>query len=204
MTDLSASSASTRRGALNKRDLILDETLILAGNFGYRGFSLSDLAARCGLTKQGVMHYFPTKDRLVLALLDERDASLEADLLGLLAAGGYGEAESGARARAVLRDSLEQLVAQMALTPDLIKLHIVLRAEAIDPDHPAAGYFVRRDRATLDWLALRLTPFSDHPTSLARHILATMLGLQQQWLQEGQGFDLPGEWRSALATLLPE
>jgi AcrR family transcriptional regulator len=187
----------------SRRDQILDECLFLAGQRGYHGFSLQDLAERCKLTKQGVLHYFPSKDRLLLALLDERDASIEADLLGLLSSGGFEVADSPEASRAIFRESLARVIEHMAAAPDLIRLHVVLRAEAINSEHPASAYFLQRDRATLAWLAERAAPFCEHAVSTSRQILALMIGLQQQWLQEDRGFDLAAEWRCALAILLP-
>jgi AcrR family transcriptional regulator len=150
------------------------------------------------------LHYFPSKEALILALLDERDASIEADLLELLASKGFDEARHSSTKLAIFRESLANVVRIMVRSPDLIRLHVVLRAEAIDPAHPASSYFKQRDRGTLTWLAQRAAPFSVDAQTLARCILATMIGLQQLWLQEGMMFDLVEEWRAALDRLLPD
>lgn len=186
-----------------KRDRILDEALILAGSCGYRGFSFKDLAERCALTKQGVLHYFPSKEDLLLRLLDERDASIEAELLALLDGSGFEPGAGDAKQLEVLREGLAKVIAHMTRFPELIKLHVVLRGEAISVDHPASAYFKARDQATLAWLSERLAPFVPEPHSKARQLLAALLGLQAQWLQEEQGFDLAGEWERALEALLP-
>jgi AcrR family transcriptional regulator len=188
----------------SRREQILDETLILAGQRGYNGFSFKDIAERCHLTKQGVLHYFPSKEGLLRALLEERDATIEADLLGLLASAEFETAEEPQHKLAIFRESLAQVIEHMVRTPDLIRLHVVLRAEAIDPSHPACAYFLERDRGTLAWLTERSAPFFGDAEASARHILATMIGLQQQWLQEQMAFDLAKEWRGALAKLLPD
>jgi AcrR family transcriptional regulator len=191
------------RSDSSRREQILDETLLLAGQRGYNGFSFKDLAERCGLTKQGVLHYFPSKEKLLHALLAERDASIEADLLGLLEAAEFEGTDSPDRKLAIFRESLALVIEHMAKTPELIRLHVVLRAEAIDPDHPACSYFLERDRRTLGWLTQRTAPFCANAQAAARHILATMIGLQQQWLQEQMQFDLAKAWREALTKLLP-
>lgn len=192
------------RSDQSRREQILDETLLLAGHRGYNGFSFKDLAERCHVTKQGILHYFPSKEQLLRALLEERDASIEADLLGLLASGDFETIEDLSQKLAVFRESLAQVIENMARTPELIRLHVVLRAEAIDPDHPACAYFLERDRSTLAWLTERSAPFFDDARASARLILATMVGLQQQWLQEHMAFDLTQEWRGALIKLLPD
>lgn len=200
---MSSTMAEQQGKPAGRRDRILDEALVLAGHCGYRGFSFKDLAERCGLTKQGVLHYFPSKEDLLLRLLDERDASIEADLLNLLAATGFDAGSSDMRQLQILRDALAEVIVLMSRSPDLVRLHVVLRGEAISVDHPASSYFNERDRGTLEWLANRLTPFVSEPYSKARQLLAGLLGLQAQWLQEGQGFDLGEEWSLALAALLP-
>lgn len=196
-------SKKSNRSDQNRRNQILDHTLILAGQRGYNGFSFKDVAERCHLTKQGVLHYFPSKEDLLRALLDERDASIEADLLGLLAAREFEATDSSDRKLAIFRESLAVVIEHMVRTPDLIRLHVVLRAEAIDREHPACAYFLARDRSTLAWLTQHAAPFCADAEASARHILATMIGLQQQWLQEQMQFDLAKEWRGALAKLLP-
>lgn len=196
------SAVNFNRDVRGRREQILDAAFALLGEVGYRGLSFQELASQCDLTKQGVLHYFPTKPRLLFALLDERDASIESFLLDRLSASGFdGEAGSDG-ARAILQDSLVAVVERMIATPGLIKLHVVLRAEAMGSDHPAKDYFLKRDRATRGWLVQRIAVFEAQSMSLARQILAAMLGLQQQWLQEGFAFDLLSEWRSALAKLL--
>lgn len=41
---------------------------------GYRGTSIDAVAERAGLTRQGVLHYYPSKKRLYFALLHFREA----------------------------------------------------------------------------------------------------------------------------------
>lgn len=196
--------AVTRVHPASKRERILDETFILLGEKGYRGLSFKDLAERCALTKQGVLHYFPTKPNLLLALLDERDASIETYLLDELSAEGFESSQDPEDKRNILRQSLTRVVEHMAGTPGLIRLHVVLRAEAIGSNHPASDYFLMRDRATLEWLIHRMNGLTPAPASAARQILAIMLGLQQQWLQESYTFDLLSEWQQSLGKLLTD
>src|SRR4051794_13431713 len=57
-----------------KRQDILDQATALFGEAGYRGTSLREIAARCGLSHPGLLHHFPTKESLLLAVLEHRDA----------------------------------------------------------------------------------------------------------------------------------
>lgn len=201
---MAKSATPGQRAMENKREQILDEALILAGNSGYRGFSLKDLADRCNLTKQGVMHYFPTKDSLLVTLLHERDAAIEADLVDLLTSADFAICRDDDEKRKIFRICLIQVIENLLLTPAFIRLQVVIRAESISMEHPAKEYFVLRDQGTLTWLADRIGPFSLNAYSTARQILAVMVGLQEQWLQEEQDFDLVDEWRRALEKLLPD
>jgi len=75
------SDARATRGA-ETRARILAETRAVLGNLG-QDLTLSDIAARLGLTRQAVLYHFPTKDRLLaelalLGLIEEADAMIAA------------------------------------------------------------------------------------------------------------------------------
>lgn len=184
-----------------RRARILEETLRIVGERGYNGFGIQELADRCGLTKPGLLHYFGSKDQLLIALLTEVDASQEAELSALVA-----PIDAGASAAAqceLFRRALRTFVERSLAQPELIRLRVVLRVEAINPLHPAHAYFNDRERGTLAWLAERTATFSPNPTSTARQVMAMMAGLEEQWLREGREVDLLAEWDRALALLLP-
>lgn len=66
----------TRRGYAKgraKRIEILDQAMALFGEAGYRGASLRVIATRCGISHPGLLHHFPTKEALLLAVLQRRD-----------------------------------------------------------------------------------------------------------------------------------
>lgn len=197
----SISRSQTRAQAAPRRDQILDETLRIVGERGYHGFGIQELAARCGLTKPGLLHHFGTKEQLLIALLNDRDARHEAEL-GELFLEGFDAAASAIAQRDMFRQAFLAIVERSLAQPELIRLQVVLRAEAINPAHPAHAYFAAREEASLKRLSMRVAAFSAHPRSTARQILAMMAGLYEQWLREGEGFDLMSEWDRALAILL--
>nr|MYU47886.1 TetR family transcriptional regulator [Streptomyces sp. SID7803] len=57
-----------------KREEILDQAMAMFGEAGYRGASLRVIATRCGISHPGLLHHFPTKESLLLAVLEHRDA----------------------------------------------------------------------------------------------------------------------------------
>ena len=56
-----------------KRAEILDVALEVFAVEGYRGTSLRKVASLCNLSLAGVMHYFDSKEDLLVQILRERD-----------------------------------------------------------------------------------------------------------------------------------
>ena len=61
----------------NTRDHIIDSSLVLFAQRGFRGVSISELGVACGLAKSSVLHHFSSKAQLYSAVLDRVDTSLE-------------------------------------------------------------------------------------------------------------------------------
>ena len=170
----------TRRGKLS-RDRVLSAAVALLSEEGYRGASLASIAAAADLTQQGVLHYFPSKEALLLSLLEEKyhedgrrlSNSLDHEGLGILRA-------------------LESLVAHNTARPDMVKLFSALVAESLSLRHPAHHYFVRRYRKVRERMlrSLRVGQRSGEIRDdvdldrLVPAIVAVMDGLQIQWLLE--------------------
>jgi AcrR family transcriptional regulator len=168
-----------------KRREILDEAMALFGKAGYRGASLREIAARCGLSHPGLLHHFPTKESLLIAVLKHRDDVDGARLFG----GGTGlDALRG----------LIDLAAHNATRPGIVELFTVLSAEATSPSHPAHEYFVERYRTTVrDFERAYERARGDgtlragvEPAAAARQLVALMDGLQIQWLLSNHRIDM--------------
>ena len=56
-----------------RRAEIVRAALEVIAERGYRGASLAAVAEKVGLTQQGLLHHFPTKEALLVAVLEERD-----------------------------------------------------------------------------------------------------------------------------------
>jgi AcrR family transcriptional regulator len=52
-----------------KRSEILDQATALFGEVGYRSASLREIASRCGISHPGLLHHFPSKELLLVALV---------------------------------------------------------------------------------------------------------------------------------------
>ncbi|MBK3569494.1 MULTISPECIES: TetR/AcrR family transcriptional regulator [unclassified Streptomyces] len=175
-----------------RRAEIVRAALEVIAERGYRGASLAAVAERVGLTQQGLLHYFPTKDALLVAVLEERD---------------QWDAVPDSRWRI---DLLASLVEYNAMRPAIIQTFSALLGESVTEGHPARDYFTARYarvRASMagvlraeygDTLPNGLTPERTAPL-----LVAVMDGLQYQWLLDPESVDMPGAFRDFL-TLLGE
>ncbi|MDX3853639.1 TetR/AcrR family transcriptional regulator [Streptomyces sp. AK02-01A] len=184
-------SVEARRGYAKgraKRSEILGQAMSMFGEAGYRGASLRTIATRCGLSHPGLLHHFPTKESLLLAVLEHRDEVDEAWL-------SLGDPVGVDRLR-----RLVDLAALNATRRGIVELFSVLAAEATAADHPAHAYFVRRYRASVadarsayqqarDEDALRA---GIDPDAAAQQLIALMDGLQVQWLLSDCATDMAG------------
>ena len=68
----------------SKREKLLDAALALVAEHGYSALTLDAVGAAVGVSKGGVLYHFPTKDALVVALIEQLgdgfDAAQEAAL----------------------------------------------------------------------------------------------------------------------------
>jgi len=191
-----SASVSRRREAVDvRRKQIFDEAITLIGQKGYAGFTVQELARRCGLTNGGLLYHFGTKDQILIALLQERDRR---DALNVRLVGPVRQDTDQIDLKTAL-GLLRAIVARNSAQPGLVRLYVVLQADALDPDHPAHSYFQAREAAALEAIAKMFEAHTAQPHSVARRLLALMGGLEQQWLRANQAFDLVEEWDRAVA-----
>jgi AcrR family transcriptional regulator len=177
-----------------RRRQIIEVTTKLIAERGFWGLSMQDVADGCGLTVPGLLHHVTSKDRLLLAVLDHRDAEdgrALTDELGHDPRRGPGGAD--------LRRVCAALVRRNASQPEIVRLFAVLEAESLAPDHPAHAYFAARQEHTLAAFAA----LADGSVSVARQVMAMMDGLQIQWLRDPDGTDLVVEWEIVADVLFP-
>ncbi|TQN28405.1 TetR family transcriptional regulator [Haloactinospora alba] len=193
MTEPAPGPARVSKGE-RTRQRVIDSAVELFARSGYRAVSLRDISAEAGLTHAGVLHHFPDKQALLLAILTRRD---EMDAPLVLA--------EGLTARERLTNVLA-IVARNMRTPSLVSLYTKLSAEATDPDHPAHHHFVRRYETLRGCLVPAFAELLDEratvtPRLAVQQFLAVMDGLQVQWLLCPQSVDMPAAVESFLATL---
>jgi AcrR family transcriptional regulator len=171
-----------------RRDAILDAATTHFTRSGYAQTPMAQIAADVGITEPGLLHHFPSKKHLLLAVAARRfDFAVQwvADVP---------ETVDGVRALRALRN----LTAHFLEQPGLIELFVLVTAEAADRSSPAyALYSAQYERAVQDMTddfrqgvvdgALR----EDIDYSvLARRSIAVCDGLQLQWVLSGGAMDL--------------
>ena len=164
----------------NRRDEIVEEAVRLFADKGFRGASITELAERVGMTHPGLLYYFGTKQRLLHDVVHERE---DREGAAVLAAFGEGAADLPSGLRAVAR-----FVAGDAV---LTRLYVVLAAENLDPADPLHDFFVdryARARAVVAALVPGRGAGVD-AEQVAREVVATLMGLEVQWLMDPTAFD---------------
>ncbi|MFE0540157.1 TetR/AcrR family transcriptional regulator [Streptomyces sp. NPDC058891] len=173
-----------------RRAEIVRAALEVIAERGYRGASMAAVAERVGLTQQGLLHYFPTKDTLLVAVLKERD---------------QWDALPDGRWRLEL---LAALVEYNAMRPGIVQTFSALLGESVTEGHPARGYFTERYRDVRSSMAATLrSEYGDRlpsgltPERAAPLLVAVMDGLQYQWLLDPDSVDMPAAFRDFLLLL---
>ncbi|ANP54808.1 TetR/AcrR family transcriptional regulator [Streptomyces griseochromogenes] len=173
-----------------RRAEIVGAALEVIAERGYRGASLAAVAERVGLTQQGLLHHFPTKEALLVAVLRERDRW---------------DAVPDTRWRV---DLLASLVEYNAMRPAIIQTFSALLGESVTEGHPARAYFTERYAQVRETMtdALRaeygdVLPGGLTPERTAPLLIAVMDGLQYQWLLDPASVDMPGAFRDFLRLL---
>ncbi len=178
-------SATARTGAATRqsrkgewrRDRILAATIRLVARNGGRGTSLAEIAGEAGVTQQGLLHYFSSKDALLHAALDvrdERDAvSRDPNWQGL-----------------EFLDAIATRISGWRAEPDMVGMFTLLLVENLGEHAPlrerlAARYeFVRNQYAD----AIRAAQATGaarrdiDPDLKAIEVIAFLNGLETSWL----------------------
>jgi AcrR family transcriptional regulator len=184
-----------RDGEGRRRAIIASATTMLSQR-GFHKMRLSDVAAEVGITHAGLLYHFPTKEHLLLAVLQERERARDHTL-------PPGEMSATTWFIEVLRRNEE--------VPGLVQLMSLLAAEAIPADHPAHGWFQHhyadRGMQFAENLAEQVDasklPSGMTVTDLARIIVACADGLRIQWLYAPDSVSRPELLQQLIDLLAP-
>ncbi|MFJ6651743.1 TetR/AcrR family transcriptional regulator [Microbacterium sp. NPDC091313] len=184
MTRPDAPTPRTRRGAYAKSERRRADILAAARHvFSTRGFrtgSLKEIAGEVGIDTSSIFHYYPNKDALLQAILEDYDSRPE-------------EAVSAADLRPEeIPHAFLALARQNEHNPDVVRLYALLSVESADPQHPSHAYF--RDRyarvkrefsdAFATMAAARMLAPGVDAQHAAESTLALWDGMQVQWMHD--------------------
>jgi AcrR family transcriptional regulator len=175
---------------------ILRAALEVFAERGYRGASIDAVAERAGLTRQGVLHYYPSKKRLLFALLHLRE-----DLNRQHMHSDWSDPDMPAR--------LAEALAFDQGIPSLAQVHSVVMAEAVTGQEPARGFARERYRELVDMITEGFTgrfgerlPSGLTPRTAATALMALFEGMQQQWMVDSDDERYQETLRDTLTVLL--
>lgn len=183
------------KSARRRAEIISSATSVFSA-CGYRGGSLREIAKQLDLSLTSVVHHFPSKSELLVAVLENADSanvdSFRAD------------SQSEGVAYAVLRYVRRNLERQ-----EILRLLALMAAESSSEDHPAHQWFRDRYEKVIAMLALFIRRDQDKgrisntrdPQVIAGSLIAMWDGLQLQWLIDPR-HDLVAEMTAALEDLL--
>ena len=179
---MASTESAERSGKLSRARIIEIAFEHFAAN-GYRGASLAKIAAEVGISQPGLLHHFPNKSALFMAVLLERDTR-DLDAVGM-------QVEKIAELDAhQLFDFLEGLVRHNAENRNMVQMAHLTAAEATGPDHPAHEWVVLRTSYFRDLCTAALQNGVDKgqvrkdadPRAVATMLIAASEGLENQWL----------------------
>lgn len=121
----------------DRRQRILAVAERLLARNGWRNTSLAQIAREAGVTPAGLLHHFESKEQLLNAVLDARDADDDAH------ADRFGD----------LPAEIRRVAERFERSPELVGTFTVLLIENIAPDAPLHDRLVKRHRDAVDIVA---------------------------------------------------
>ena len=179
----------------DRRQRILAVAQRLMTRNGGRGTTLSQIAQEAGVTTAGLLHHFESKEQLLHAVLDARDAD---DMAHVDMSGDVVE-------------QLERVIDRFARAPDLIGLFTVLLTENLNPDAPLHDRFLSRyqDALTIVAEGIRRGQRAGRyrtdldPAVKAVEIIAFLYGMETSWLLD-PSIPVTDVFRGSASTLARE
>lgn len=177
---------------------ILTAAMDVFSRDGYENASFASIAAEVGLTLPGLLHYFPTKVDLLLAVLTRRDAEWIGE-----------DVSVPDNWRELLERNLDIVRYNMRIT-QVVRAFAILNGESLIENHPASDWYVKREADTRKVMAAALEkgiaagevrPDID-PLGIAAEVVGVWDGVQSQWLRNPDAVDIEGVLHAYTQRLL--
>lgn len=161
------------KGEDRRQRILLAAERLLARN-GWRNTSLAQIARNAGVSAAGLLHHFSSKEQLLHAVLDARDA----------------DDDTHADRSGDLIEEIQRVAERFARAPELVGTFTVLLAENVLPEAPLHDRMLKRYRAAVDIVADLIRRGQDagrYRTDFdagikAAEILAFINGMEMSWL----------------------
>jgi AcrR family transcriptional regulator len=158
----------------DRKQRILDVAQRLLTRNGWRSTTLAQIAREAGVTPAGLLHHFESKEQLLHAVLDARDADDDAH----------------ADTRGDLIEEVARVADRFHRSPELVGTFAVLLVENILPDAPLHDRLLLRYQDAIGILAEGIRGGQRagryradlDPTVKAVEILAFINGMETTWL----------------------
>ena len=161
------------KGEDRRQRILLAAQRLLTRN-GSRGTTLGQIAREAGVTPAGLLHHFESKEQLLHAVLDARDADdfANADLKGDTI------------------ENLRRVALRFERSPELIGMFTVLLTENLTPEAPLHDRFLSRYRLSVEIIAKSIRRGQRagkyrqdvDPAIKAAEIVAFLTGMETSWL----------------------
>ena len=176
----------------DRRQRILAVAQRMVARNGARGTTLGQIAQEAGVTPAGLLHHFESKEQLLNAVLDARDAD------DLAAADFRGDTIG----------QLQNVIDRFERSPELIGMFTVLLTENLNPEAPLHGRFLARYRLSVEIIAKGIRRGQREgryrtdldPAVKAAEIIAFITGLETSWLLD-PSIPLTGVFREYTSSL---
>lgn len=189
-----AKSAQVRAGIIKASAAVLEE-------LGFHGMTIAEVARRANVSHNGLLHHFPDKDALLVAVLQDLD---EKRRKRLAEAEADGPLEHPRDALLATFDG-----AARGTGGAMFDLELVLTSEARDPSHPAHEFMEQRLAAIKTFLTRAYTELAAHgeldasiePRVAATMSLALLQGLMTQRAYSPDAADLEAAGEQFLRSI---
>lgn len=158
----------------DRRQRILEAAQRLLTRNGSRGTTLGQIAREAGVSPAGLLHHFESKEQLLHAVLDARDAD---DL-------------ANADFKGDPIEQLEKVAKRFERSPELIGMFTVLLTENLTSEAPLHERFLARYRLSIEIIAAGIRRgqragkyrHDVDPAIKAAEIVAFLTGMETSWL----------------------
>ncbi len=189
-----AKSTQVREGIIKACTTVLED-------FGFYGMTIAEVARRAKVSHNGLLHHFPDKDALLVAVLQDLDEERRKMLADTDPDGPL------AHPRDALLATFDS--AAHGTGGAMFDLELVLTSEARDPSHPAHEFMEQRLAAIKSFLTRAYTELAEHgeldasiePSVAATMSLALLQGLMTQRAYSPDAADLEAAGEQFLRSI---